>query len=222
MNPLGAAVAGVAALAAIAATTTGAHAVTSLGMFVHDYGSGDGKVDPGGNDQLSDDFVTVSTRTNGAFNDSFDLSGLFSTLDPGFSIDRFELKLTFSDANDTTFGIPSESWFVTVSGSRSAGVAIGDFTDRLDPTPSPQTFVLSSSDDFPGGVDAFATTLLNEKFEFSFFDDIALGGSFDLDQAELEVFGTLTVIPTPLALPMFASAFGVAALVRRRAHKKVE
>ncbi|MEM1315117.1 MAG: hypothetical protein AAGI51_11215 [Pseudomonadota bacterium] len=197
------------------------HAVTSLGTFVNDYGSASGKVDPGGNDVLSADFVTVSDQSRSRFSDGFDLSGLFGTFNPGYSIDRFELTLTFSNAGPSgcCMGLVRfEDWAVRVQGSDSRA-SNDDLFVQLDDDLSPQSVTLSVLGD-SGSIDAFAHSVDTEFFEFWFSENTIRPDVFDLDQAKLEVFGEATVIPTPFALPMLASAFGLAALVRRRGRRK--
>ncbi|MEM6439145.1 MAG: hypothetical protein AAF763_05520 [Pseudomonadota bacterium] len=215
MKPLSVTLAGAVSLFAIAAMATEAQAVTSLGMFVNDYGSDAGKVDPGGTDVLGADFVTVSDSSSTRFSDSFDLSGLFGTFNPGFLIDRLELTLDFSEAGPSGFWFFGfgESWNVRVQGSNSSA-SNDDLFVQLNDASAPQSLTVSILSD-TGSTDAFVHSLLTENFEFWFSETTTLADNFDLDSAKLEVFGTATVIPTPFALPLLASAFGVAALFRR-------
>lgn len=224
MNLLSATLAGAVGLFAVAATTSGAHAVTSLGMFVNDYGTGAGKVDPGGNDVLGSDSVRISDDSTSRFFDSFDLSGLFGTFVPGFTIDRFDLTLTFDKAGPSLF--PTEYWNVRVQGSNSSSALDDLFVPIFDPL-SPQTVTISMGTDLLF-IDAFAHSVASEKLEFGFSEFTPANGffekpdKFDLDSAKLEVFGEATVIPAPVALPMLASAFGLAAFVRRRTRRQAD
>lgn len=207
----------VAALAAAMTLAAGtASAVTSLGTFANDYGSDAGKVDPGGTDVLGADFVTVSDQSSGRFSDSFDLSALFGTFQPGYVIDRFELTLEFDDSGPSCpfflCGL-GEIWEVRVQGSDSA-VSSDDFFGTLSDPLSPQSFTVSIGTDI-GSIDAFQHSVQSQLFEFWFSESSIKADAFDLNSAELEVFGTASVIPLPAGLPLVAGAFALAGLVRR-------
>jgi hypothetical protein len=75
--------------------------------ITHNYGSDIGRIDPGGNDSLSFNYVLVSDQSASRFNDTFNFDSLSFQ-----SINSFTLALTFSNTNDKYLGFIPEDWRV--------------------------------------------------------------------------------------------------------------
>ena len=157
-----------------------------IGTFMHDYGSDPGKIDPGGNDVLSADYVEVSDQSSSRFSDDFDFSGLNYS-----SIDEFELTLRFRDTDDTFWFVFLEDWQVRPGDSSN----LLDM-DRVDDW-STQTFIIDSS------IDTFDTMVSNQNFDLWFAEEAFGANQFKLDYAELEIHGTL--VPAPAAVWLFVT-----------------
>lgn len=200
-----------AGLAIAAAMTVPANAATVLlGSDLHDYGTG--LVDPGGNDALSADYVTVSDQSSSRFNDSFDFSSLVYD-----TIERFELVLTFANAGPTGLFCPficSEVWQARINGSNDSASS-DDYFSTLFSANSPQTITLTFGTD-TGSIDAFAHTLATQELSL-WFSEFSLGrDSFNLASAELNVYGTVAPVPLPAAGFLLIGALGGLAALRRR------
>lgn len=189
------------------ALTLPAQAAT-LGVLIHDYGTGPGQVDPGGNDTLLSDAVVVSDQSSARFFDAFDLSAFAAD-----TIDSFELTLTFEDAGPDFFAIfPLEAWSVRVQGSDAGSVFDDMFRPLFDPQ-SPQTITLSASTLLAG--DAFAHSVASGSFEFWFSEFSLQSDAFRLDQAQLTVIGEPAAVPLPASLPLLIAGLGGVAALRR-------
>lgn len=103
----------IAALLMLFGMLSTAQATTTLGTYVHNYGSGTGQVDPGGQDPLSDGYVTVyDTPTSTGykrFNDSFSFSDLSYD-----SIESFKLTLNYGEVSSSSPYV--EYWWVRPGG----------------------------------------------------------------------------------------------------------
>ncbi|MCD5381004.1 MAG: hypothetical protein LR008_00325, partial [Candidatus Pacebacteria bacterium] len=187
-------------VAGFIATSSTVSASTLLYTELHDYGIS--KYDPGGNDPLKADSVKVKDSSSSRFYDSFDLSGITGT------IDRIELTLDFKKAGPfCPLGICAlgETWSVRAQGSNSS-TASDDSFGQLSDVLSPQTFVYSAATD-TGTIDTFLASILSGEFEFWFSEGSIWKDAFNLDTAEINVYGVSEV-----SLPAAAFLFGPALL----------
>jgi hypothetical protein len=192
--------------------------------FTHDYGLW--TFDPGGGDTLETDYVSVSTQSDGRFNDSFDLSGLIMDNET-----VFELHLTYNNTDEKSCFIwcwPAEDWRVRVQGKNSLSSEDDKFFD-LEKTGDKKTtsvFTLDSNSDEEYGFlwnkkerNAFEQTLETEIFEFWFSDNGDHPNDFNLYSATLKITGA-SVVPIPAAAWLFGSALvGMAGLGYRRSRQ---
>lgn len=171
-----------------------------LATFTHDYGTGAGQVDPGGNDVLENDFVTVCDKSTLRFNDSFD----FSSLNYG-SITSFDLTLKFSNTQH-----PLEIWKVR-AGESSNLITM----KRTGNSQFAQTFVIDST------IDTFSQMVTNENFLLWFANEGISGSNFKLYDATLNIIGTpsAAAVPVPAAVWLFGSGLVGLAGIRKRAKK---
>lgn len=190
-----------AALAAPAAEAA------TLGVFTRDYGSGPGRIDPGGNDVLATGHVTVSDQSTSRFFDSFDFSSLTYS-----SIDSLTLTLSFSGAGPSF--VPFEAWAVRVQGSNASSSSDDRFAALTDAA-SPQSVTLTLAADVLG-VNAFAHSLATEQLTFWFSEFTPGADSFRLVSASLTVSGTPAAVPLPAAGGLLLGALGGLAVLRRR------
>ncbi|MEC5384686.1 PEP-CTERM sorting domain-containing protein [Uliginosibacterium sp. H3] len=182
--------------AALTGLSTGAGATPVLiGEIFHDYGSASGKLDPGGNDPLSADYVTVKDNSTSRFNDVFD----FSTFDYT-SIDHFEVTLNFTQTNGSF-----ESWRARPGASTSLP-ALSKVGDVL----TSQTFSFGPS------TDTFASFLSTEKFNLWFAEEGFGTNDFRLFDAKVSVFGTAATVPEPGTLGMLFLGIAMMVLTSRR------
>jgi hypothetical protein len=202
------------ALASLAAQA----APVLLGTIEHEYGSAPGRVDPGGTDVLSSNYVTVSDTSTGRFYDRFDFSAVTGT------ITGLIMTLNFDRAGPSCpFGVCAigETWAARIQGSNPGGTADDYFVNLFDDL-SPMSILLDLSTDV-GAVNAFATSLANGYAELWFSESSIGGDSFRLASVGLKVFGEPVVgtVPTPgtLALAMFGLAGIVLTPQVRRARR---
>ncbi|WP_299817922.1 VPLPA-CTERM sorting domain-containing protein [uncultured Jannaschia sp.] len=200
---------------AVALVLTMAAAQAATVSLERDYGTGAGKVDPGGNDALRTDAVMISDQSDSRFSDVFDLTSLADR-----TIESFDLTLTFAKAGpEKIFNFATEAWFVRVQGSdRSAGAVSDDFIAMLDDAQSPMTFRIDAQSDANNQDDAFASSVANGAFEFWFTDEGFLPNTFALDSARLDVTvaDEISPVPLPATLPLLLAGFGGFAALRRR------
>jgi len=186
-----------------------------LDSVSRDYGSAPGKVDPGGNDVLTPDSVSVSDQSTGRFFDSlaFDFQGGV--------VDRFEITLNYSGVGPRYFFVPLEAWSVRNLGSISSGPdrADDDLFVGLTDAASPLTYVISAATD-TGDIDVFSTWVGNEGGSLAFSDGGALANTFDLRSVQIDVYGTITPIPLPAGIPLLLSALGCFAFWRRSQRRR--
>jgi uncharacterized Zn-binding protein involved in type VI secretion len=170
--------------------------------ITHDYGSGAGKVDPGGQDPLSENYVTIyDTDPNTGykrFNDTFDFQGLFS------EVTSFELTLVFSNTNNWNYWICPEDWRVRPGDSTTLL-----YMDRKGDTPYTQTFVFTSAN-----TDTFNAMVAAGVFDLWFADKAAGANNFKLYSATLTINGTEAAVPIPGAAWLLGS--GLVGLVGLR------
>jgi len=169
-----------------------------LGEISHDYGSASGKVNPGGNDNLSADFVIVSDQSTQRFNDLFDFSGLSYS-----NISSFQLTLSFAGTNNFL-----EDWRVRAGQSNympALTITNGNVVT--------QTFTFGPS------VDTFSSAVLAKTFSLWFAEEGPFAQSFRLYDAKLSVYGdaAVTRVPEPGTLALLGvSLLGGLALRRKR------
>jgi hypothetical protein len=161
-----------------------------IGEISHDYGSAAGQLDPGGNDSLSADYVTVKDSSSSRFNDVFDFSAFNYT-----SIDHFEVTLNFAQTNGAF-----ESWRAR-PGASTYEPALTRVGDAL----ATQTFSFGSA------VDTFASSVASEKFNLWFAEEGFGANDFRLYDAKLAVFGEAFAVPEPGTLGMLC--LGIAMMV---------
>ena len=201
------------------AVRPGAEGETLLGTFLRDCGSAAGKVNPGGSGQPFGNFVPVSDQSSGRFSDAFDVSALSCG-----SIGHSVLTLTFANAGPSQrrfiLRFPTERWQVRVQGSddrivNGANMSSDDHFATLFDAQSPQSVTVSTATD-TGPIDAVAHSAATRNFAFRFSETTTGADAFDLDKADLQVFGA---IPLPAGLPLFAGAAAVAFAVRRHGRR---
>ncbi|MCK0168586.1 VPLPA-CTERM sorting domain-containing protein [Jannaschia sp. S6380] len=194
--------------ACIGLTSAPVASAATLGVYTHDYGNRNGRIDPPGDDRVRGNHVEVQENRPNSFSDSISFADL-----AGATIDSLELTLTYDRAGPA--GFPFEEWLVDVQGSNQNSFA-DDFTDTLVDTASPLTLTLTAATD-TGSVDAFATSLANMSVGFT-FDEIGFVGldTFRLFSARLTVNGTAAVVPLPAPGLLLLAALGGLGLMRRR------
>lgn len=188
-----------------------AGAETLLGSFSHFYGAAPGQVDPGGTDALFSGFVQVSDQSSGRFVDSFNLATISHT-----QIDRLELTLTFANSTSPeaclfNICVPTEYWTVRVFGPVDLS-ALDDLFVPLTGAPISLTTIP------PDGI-----------LRFGFSEGTFGENTFDLVQADLQVFAGTTPPPPPPSPPpppapvplpagglLLLAGLGGLALLRRR------
>jgi hypothetical protein len=177
--------------------------------YTHNYGNGAGQFDPGGNDVLSNGYVTVSDQSSDRFNDSFNFSGLSYS-----SIDHFDLTLSFSDTNRNLWGLPLELWYARPGGTPDQYTSFK--LNAVGNSPSSQTFVIDSS-----LVPEFSQMVAAENFYFWFAEDGLLSNTFKLYSASLTVDGEAgTPVPEPGTMMLLGSGLvGLAGWGRKKLRK---
>lgn len=170
-----------------------------LGTISHDYGSGAGKINPGGNDPLFADYVAVSDRSSQRFADSFDFSGLEYS-----RIDFFELRLRFSR---------SANGFIPFLGREDWRVRAGESWDLLDMNRvgpwTMQTFMID------GAIDTFDAMVAAGTFDLRFAELSLRRHRFRLDEAVLGIHGA----PVPIPGAVWLLGSGLLALIGIRRTK---
>lgn len=175
-----------------------------LGSYTHNYGNAPGQFNPGGNDVLSNGYVTVSDQSTDRFNDSFDFSALNYQ-----SINHFDLTLAFSNTDSgSILGFPLELWFARPGGTPD------QFTSfKLNTTgnsSASQTFTIDSS-----LVPEFNQMVAAENFFFWFAEETFGRDGFKLYSAKLDVDGT--PVPEPGTMMLLGAGFlGLAVYGKRR------
>lgn len=179
-----------------------------LATYTHNYGNGAGQFDPGGNDILSDGYVTVSDKSSSRFNDSFN----FSTLDYS-SINHFDLTLTFSNTNGAFLN--SELWFTRPGGTPDQYTSFR--LNSAGNTAISQTFTVDSS-----LVPEFNQMIAAKNFFFWFAEETWFDDNFKLNSASLSIDGQAAA-PVPEPGTMILLGLGMAGLAvygKRRMNKE--
>ena len=185
---------------------------TPLVSYAHNYGSAFGQVDPGGQDPLSNNYVTVrddNPATYQRFNDHFKFGDLnFS------SIDHFELTIQYAETNDRTLFVFPEHWYLRPGASDDIDL----FSLKRVANKTSTTFRIDSS------LPQFADMVSNKDFFFWLAEDDLFANSFKLYSAKLEVFGLAAAavptaaVPEPTAPALFGLGLAALGLARRRKH----
>lgn len=186
-----------------------------LVTYTHNYGNGAGQVDPGGQDLLSNGYVTVKdTATNTGyqrFNDFFD----FTTLNYS-SINHFDLTLTYSGVGNPNYflNIPlGELWSIRTGGTTNYS------SFKLNPATATvsQTFVVDSS-----LAPEFSQMVNAKNFFFWFAEDSMGNDEFRLYSASLSVDGqAVAPVPEPGTMMLLGiGMLGLAAYGKRRMNKE--
>jgi hypothetical protein len=175
--------------------------------YTHNYGNGAGQFNPGGNDVLSNGYVTVSDQSSDRFNDSFSFSGLSYS-----SIDHFDLTLTYSGVSGHFFGL-GENWFVRPGGTPDQYTLfeLGTSSNAVS-----QTFRIDSS-----LAPEFNSMVGANNFFFWFAEDTLGADSFKLHSASLTVDGEAgTPVPEPGTMMLLGSGLvGLAGWGRKKLRK---
>lgn len=167
-----------------------------LQTYTHNYGNGTtlGQIDPGGEDPLSNGYVTVkdeNPRTYKRFSDAFD----FSTLSFA-SIDRFELTLSYSETNNSFFFIPVESWYVRPGGTPDQYTSFA--LKRVGSARTSTTYVIDDDKLSP----EFDTMVGEKDFFFWLAEEDLFSNEFKLFSATLSIYGEEpVVVPTNPTTP---------------------
>jgi hypothetical protein len=185
----------------------GSPSASLIGSYVHDYGNGEGKFDPGGNDVLYGNYVQVSDKSSSRFSDFFTFNDLsYST------IEKFELTLEFSNISIW----PIEDWYMRPDGTLN----YWSFNlNTVGSTPTTQTFSIDIS--FQPEFNDMVTA---KKFEFWFAEETGNflhTDIFNLYSAKLDIFGQAIIeshpTPEPATMLLFGvGLLGIAGVSRRR------
>lgn len=184
---------GIGLILLVTLLSVGTASASLLGSLTHDYGSGEGKTDPGGTDPLSSDYVLVRDYTDSGSNsdrfaDTFDYHSFAYD-----SIEEFVLTLEFSNTNYSFWGLPAEYWRVRPGGTNNLFELFSLNITRVGDNKATQSFTIDS--EF-----SVFNTLADGSFEYWFAEESLFENQFKLYNATLEVYGTPSAVPLPAAV----------------------
>jgi len=169
-------------------------------------------MDPGGNDPLSDDYVTIKDNLGNRFYDSFDFSGIDYE-----SIDKFSLTLDFSATGDSWGGFFKENWNVRPA------ISPLNATQHLFPLTRSDGRVSQTFEFDIVNLDIFNTIVEQKSFDLWFAEQSRRTNQFNLYSARLDIQGTpqpQNPVPEPSTMLLLSlGLLGVTSLGKKNLRK---